>query len=267
MQAWFPGEDSESNGVKRETRTCPLPRPSPLTWSPPPGTRPPVTLAPTGVGGRRWGGSAPTCPRSKGHIGTKAICSLGPSLLLQAALPAPTSGPQCFPRAPSLTSLLRPLLLWDAEKRPAGPQDWAGVCRSGWGLSRTSLGKETIWSLKEPQGTDPRLWELAQARHRHLQRTAGRSQRPVSTRPGPAKLTPMGERTHTPPTREVADNLTPPQPLTPNLPEKPEHSPEDNSALHPPGRPRGSTCTGPRPPPRTCPRPLQEPGQVRGGER
>lgn len=167
--------------------------------------------------------------------------------------PRPTSGPQRFPRAPSLTSLLRPLLLWDAEKRPAGPQDWAGVCRPGWGLSRTSLGKETIWSLKEPQGTDPRPWELAQARHRHLQRTAGRSQRPVSARPGPAELTPMGERTYTPPTREAADSLTPPQPLTANLPEKPEHSPEDNSALHPPGRPRGSSCTGPRPPPGPAP--------------
>ena len=53
---------------------------------------------------------------------------------------------------------------------------------------------------------------------------------------------------------------------TPTPHPQPEHSPEDNSALHPPGWPRGSTCTGPHPPPRTCPRPLQEPGQVRGGE-
>lgn len=188
----------------------PLPRPSP-----PPGLPlqelGPVTRAPR-VGEVQGVGALPPAPGQGGTWAPRPLAVWVLPLRLQAVLPAPHIQTPAFPQSPlphQSTKTSPSLGLREKAGRPPG---LGRSTQSRLGTEQDALGKETIWSLKELQGADPRPWELAQARHRHLQRTAGRSQRPVSRGPG----------AHIPPT----DNLTPPQHLPLSLPKKPGYRPK-----------------------------------------
>ena len=167
---------------------APAAPPKPPTWSPPPGTRPRDT-GPRGRGRCRVGERS-HLPRVKGaHWHQGHLQSAFFPCASRQLSPHPTIQTPAFPQSPlphQSTKTSPSLGLREKAGRPPG---LGRSTQSRLGTEQDALGKETIWSLKEPQGTDPRPWELAQARHRHLQRTAGRSQRPVSRGPGAAELT------------------------------------------------------------------------------
>lgn len=221
-----------------------------------------VTLAPTGVGGGRWwGGVLLPVPGQRGTLAPRPLavwvhpCSfrqLSPPHIRTPAFPQSPLPHQSTKTSPSLGHR-------EKAGRPPG---------LGRGM-QISLGTEQDFP---GEGNHLVFEGAAGHRPKALGTGSGQAQAPSKDSWAVSKacehmawpcLAHTDGRADTHPTHQGGGR----QPdSTPTPHPQPEHSPEDNSALHPPGWPRGSTCTGPHPPPRTCPRPLQEPGQVRGGE-
>lgn len=179
--------------------------------------------------------------------------------------PLPHIRTPAFPQSPLPHQSTKTSPSLGRREKASRPPGLGRSTQSRLGTEQDALGKETIWSLKEPQGAAPGPGSWLRPGTGTFKGQLG-SLKGLLTEGLWPELTPGG-RTHTPPTGEAADSLTPPQHLPHNLLETPGYRLRAKTTQHciPQAGPGAPPALALSHPPGPAPRPLQ-PGWGRGGE-